>query len=144
MTNPADEKRRAMREPQASTMHEHAQSMADETNQGRFRATGTPTVIGAMPIPKYPELPSDLPWHHDPVPDEPPLGYEIHSLDPFAPSPLVTAQGTTGDPASERPVDRPHPADVERGAGSPPSSPIKRQGDAPSKSDTEELPDDAA
>jgi hypothetical protein len=63
------EKRRALREDRPSTYADHY--IQEET--GRFAQHGAAYLVGSEPIPKYPELPVSSPFHHDPVPDEPPL-----------------------------------------------------------------------
>jgi hypothetical protein len=115
------EKRHIIRE-QATTMHQFGQSQADEINQGRFAAIGTPNVTGTTAIPSYPAASSS--WQIQ-LPDEPPLGFENLALEePSAASMLYAEQ--LGEPASDAApsVDL---ADVERaGVGSPPSSPQER------------------
>jgi hypothetical protein len=73
------ERRRILRE--GTTFHRHAQAFADEVNQGRFAATGVPTVTGSTPIPVYPAGPQ---WTADPGSQvvEPPLGFSIDQLEP--------------------------------------------------------------
>jgi hypothetical protein len=66
------------RQSEGTTFHQHAQAQADETNQGRFAATGVPNVIGPTPIPKYPAASSS--WQIQ-LPDEPPLGFDNPALD---------------------------------------------------------------
>jgi hypothetical protein len=78
--SPAERRQRVRDErQQGSTFHQHAQSAADDDSGGRFakREGARAQVVGATPVPKYPELPADSPFHHDPVPDEPPTGYCI-------------------------------------------------------------------
>jgi len=58
----------------ASTLHDFAQSQADEVG-GRF---ARPTqVTGKDPATLYPKLPTCSPWSRDPVPPEPPYGQDI-------------------------------------------------------------------
>ena len=40
---------KVLEQQRGSTFHQHAQSLADETNRGRFAAVGAPVVIGAKP-----------------------------------------------------------------------------------------------
>jgi hypothetical protein len=69
------------REVRASTYLQQAQANVDEDRGGRYAATGSsPRVTGASPI-SYPQQPSNSPWHHDPVGDEPPLGYSVEDHD---------------------------------------------------------------
>jgi hypothetical protein len=58
-----------------STFLDHA---APDPVGGRFAHLAPPTVINGAT--KYPKLPSG-PWRSDPVPDEPPLGIDINSLE---------------------------------------------------------------
>jgi hypothetical protein len=102
------ERRRRLREQDSSTLHQHGQSAADEISQGRFAATGAPTVIGSEPTVRYPELPSD-PWSGtDPVPDEPPLGYRIDAMPELGQDPTglplfppVATDGSASDAPSK-------------------------------------------
>jgi hypothetical protein len=61
-----------------STFHQHAVAQADEINQGRFRATGVPTVTGSTPIPNYPAAGAH---QSDPVGPEPALGLRLEELE---------------------------------------------------------------
>jgi hypothetical protein len=141
---------------QGSTFFQHGQSQADETNQGRFRATGVPTVIGAAPVVQYPQ--AAPPFQRDPVPDEPSLGFEINRLsahelessinsaDPEQSPQPPAAQGPTdvvpssvatgGDARSEAPS-----ADTVTSAG---SSMFERSASPPSFSPDDGGFDDAA
>jgi hypothetical protein len=85
---------------QTSTFHQHVLSQADESSQGRFRATGVPTVVGQSAVPKYP--PASTPFQRDPVPDEPALGYLIDAMPELESSmaiPSTPSVEVTGDPA---------------------------------------------
>jgi len=46
---------------------------------GRFAAVGAATVIGSTAVPQYPQ--ASTPFQRDPVPDEPPIGFENPVLD---------------------------------------------------------------
>jgi hypothetical protein len=92
---------------------------------GRFSSEGAATVVGTTPNP-YPPLPENSPWRRDPVPDEPPLGYRIHDLNPHDPEPSpVSPVQQTDDPA-DAPSGGSGPAPygglVSEPAGSSPSS----------------------
>jgi hypothetical protein len=41
---------------------------------GRFAQVGAATVIGSTAVPQYPQ--ASAPFQRDPVPDEPPLGFD--------------------------------------------------------------------
>jgi hypothetical protein len=62
---------------EASTLHQHAQADAD-TPRGRFSAVSAAYVVGSEPIPRYPQ--ASGPFQSDPVPDEPPLGFDNPAL----------------------------------------------------------------
>ena len=101
-----------------STFHQHGLAQADEINQGRFAAVGVPHVVGSTPIPKYPELPASSPFHHDPVPNEPPLSaYENPALSAvsFPAAEQLGAPAAGSAPPSE--LTPPSADDVEPGAG---------------------------
>jgi hypothetical protein len=92
MSNPSDEisqaeKRRILAEDRrARTYFSQAQASANDDAGGRFAATANkPKVIGASPI-AYPAQPEGSPWHSDPLPPEPPLGFSVED------------QPTTGEP----------------------------------------------
>jgi hypothetical protein len=76
---------------------------------GRFAAVNAASVVGAEPLVTYPQLPSSSPWAGpDPVPDEPPLGYEVnrltdHELEPSMTSSTVDAQAGGAEAPSPSP-----------------------------------------
>jgi len=86
MSNPADEisqteKRRIMiEERRAKTYHGHAMD-ADLEMGGRYARVHSTTVVGSEPV-RYPAQPPTSPWHHDPCPPEPPLGYSVDDVEP--------------------------------------------------------------
>jgi hypothetical protein len=66
-----------------ATYHALAQSSIDDERGGRYAAVSRPaTFVGASPIHQYPRLPADSPWHSDPCPPEPPLGYSVNDQEP--------------------------------------------------------------
>jgi hypothetical protein len=90
--------REQQKQRETSTFFQHSQSLADETSGGRFRANGSPRLIGATPTPQYPQ--AGLPFQRDPVPDEPPLSArENPALDPTGVPPVSPPVGTD-DPAA--------------------------------------------
>jgi hypothetical protein len=77
----AERKRVLENDRKVSSYMAHATANVDEDRGGRYAATGSsPTVTGATPI-SYPTQPSHSPWHHDPISDEPPLGYSVEDHD---------------------------------------------------------------
>jgi hypothetical protein len=139
------EKRRIVREQSRNgdtgtfLSHTHVDEIS---GGGRFAAVSPATVIGQDPAVKYPQLPSSSPWSDsDPVPDEPPLGYEINKLNPHELEPSLNPAESaapgfradsparqTGEPA---PGAAPSPsplADVERAGVGSPLSPTKESG----------------
>lgn len=73
---------------------------------GRFAKVSTTTVVGTSPI-NYPQQPPGSPWHSDPCPPEPPLGFSVDAMEPVGEKYEVeasTADGTSaveeGGPAS--------------------------------------------
>src|SRR6516164_7919230 len=58
---------------------------------GRFALTEHQTITGVV-SPAPPPLPANSPWHgSDPVPDEPPLGYDINAMPELEPEPFSSA-----------------------------------------------------
>jgi hypothetical protein len=82
-----------LRRQQTSTIFDHAVGAANDLSGGRFGATGSPNVTGATPIPRY----EGAPRAHDPVPQEPPLGFDNPALeDPAGVFPPVSPPADTG------------------------------------------------
>jgi hypothetical protein len=110
--NPADEisqreKRRILAEDRQvrTTYLHHAESSVDDDRGGRYAAIEkSATVVGAGPV-SYPQQPPTSPWHHDPIGDEPPLGYSVDAIEPAGEKhergDASTGQGNT----SPRPVE---------------------------------------
>jgi hypothetical protein len=121
---------RLREQQQATSMHQFAQSQANDTGGGRFGALGNPNITGSTPVQQIPQLPSSSPWSGaQPEPGiEPALGYEVNRLTPYELEPsvssLAAAQATEGAPVPEAPSSGVHlPADdVESSAGAPSSS----------------------
>ena len=65
-----------------STYHQHAQVNADLELGGRFAKVTTTKVTGSEPISRYPKQPASSPFACDPVPAEPPLGFDINAMEP--------------------------------------------------------------
>jgi hypothetical protein len=120
--------REAAQRDQSSTFHQHAQSQANDEAGGRFAAVNPATVVGAQPLPTYPQLPSSSPWPGaQPEPGiEPPLGYDNPALEPSAAlSPVVEEGAPVTEALSSGVQAPPLPADdVETGTGAPPFSPV--------------------
>jgi hypothetical protein len=66
-----------------TTFQSFSEVFADEDRGGRYKPETSTHVIGSTPIPKYPELPASSPSHHDPVPNEAPLGFSIDAMEPL-------------------------------------------------------------
>ena len=112
---------RQQREGSTYFQHTHL----EDEGGGRFSAINSATVIGTTPIPQYPELPTNSPSHHDPVPDERPLGYAVNAMAPLEPS-VVEAPGPASADASS--MVFPVPVGVPRADAGPSS---QEQGDDP-------------
>jgi len=100
-----------------STLHQHAQSQADEVSQGRFAAVGSPRVIGST-AGVASQYPAAAAHQADPVPTEPPLGIDINAmpeLESSTASPVSVEAAPSASPQSPGP-------DVEHAA--PPSFPV--------------------
>ena len=102
---------------EGTTMHQHAQSAANDEAGGRFAAINPTTVVGADPQLKYPAASPS--WQIQ-LPDEPPLGVDNSALEPSAVySPVevgapVLEAPPSGVQATMSPAD-----DVETGTGAP-------------------------
>jgi hypothetical protein len=121
---------RKLREQQrGSTFHQHAQAQADEINQGRFRATGVPNVIGSTPSPAS-QYPAAGGHQHDPVPAEPVLGYDINALESSASLPAAEVTGEPMSEADARSFIAPPRGDAQRGDGVGSSSSTDGEPDA--------------
>jgi hypothetical protein len=48
-----------------------------EDSGGRYWKQTPSMTVGSRPLVEYPALPSNSPWHHDPVPPEEPLGVDL-------------------------------------------------------------------
>jgi hypothetical protein len=65
---------------------------------GRYALVSPQTIVGADPIPNYPAAAAH---QHDPVPQEPSLGFAIDELEPSTVSCAVEATGpTSGAPST--------------------------------------------
>jgi hypothetical protein len=84
MLQDADVRANANRSDDTGTFLSHAQAQADEINQGRFAALGTPHMVGSTLAPSYPAASAH---QRDPVPDEPPLGFAIDAMPELEPNP---------------------------------------------------------
>jgi hypothetical protein len=81
-----------------STYFQRAQADADLELGGRYAKVTETTVTGATPGPIYPKQPPNSPWHHDPMPPEPPLGFSVNDLEPVGEP--HERQAPAGDAAS--------------------------------------------
>jgi hypothetical protein len=112
---------------QGSTFYQHGLAQADETNQGRFAATGSPRVIGSTPTPA--QYPAASAAHQTELPPEKPLGYSIDAMpvdEPSTTSPSVEATDDPADAPLSGSGSAPSGGSVSEPAGSSPS----RQQDA--------------
>jgi hypothetical protein len=78
---------------QRSTYADHADFYATEDRGGRYARMNE--FIAPGEIPQYPRQPSTSPWFRDPVPDEPPTGYDINLMP--GQEPKVSEPGPTRD-----------------------------------------------
>ena len=96
---------------EAATYHSVALGSVDDERGGRYASSGSKaSVVGAAPI-SYPAQPANSPWHRDPVPDEPPLGYSVDEIE--AVGEVFERGGAADQPAS---------SNGDAGVGTPPSS----------------------
>jgi len=116
---------KVLEQRRGSTFHQYAQSQADEINQGRFAAIGSPRVVGSQPNVSS-QYPAAAAHQRDPVGVEPPLGIDINAMptdDPSAVSVSFPATEATGAPATDSAPSSelvpPLADDVEPGAGAP-------------------------
>jgi hypothetical protein len=92
---------------------------------GRFSNVGAASVVRTTPNP-YPPLPENNPWRSDPVPDEPPLGFEINRLSAYELEPSINPADPEPSPCT--------PAQQTGGAESAPSDPGLSEHPAPPSS----------
>ena len=78
----AERRRILENDRKASTYSRVAQSEAEDLAGGRYAAMGKPSVTGSTPAIRYPAQPPNSPWHHDPLPPEPPLGIDVNAMEP--------------------------------------------------------------
>ena len=90
---------KVLEQQQGSTFHQHGQAQANEINQGRFAAIGSPTVIGAKPAvaSAYPACSPALAVQ---LPDELPLAFDNPALEDPSANALPPPVEETGDPAN--------------------------------------------
>jgi hypothetical protein len=109
-------------EQQGSTFHRHAQSQADEVNQGRFAATGAPRIVGGSPgvAAMYPAA---APSHQVSLPPEEPLGYSIDQMptEPSTVPPPFLLVEQLGEPVPEVAPSDALPDEQRADVGSPSS-----------------------
>jgi len=83
-----------------ATYHSVAQSTVDDERGGRYATGGSKqTVIGSLSI-AYPQQPSTSPWHSDPCPPEPPLGFNVNAIDPVGEPHEIKASATPSSPTA--------------------------------------------
>src|SRR5215813_14481930 len=75
------ERRRIMADDRRAKTYFGQAQHADDELGGRYAKVRSTTVVGSSPS-SYPAQPSTSPWHRDPVPDEPPLGYSVDAVEP--------------------------------------------------------------
>jgi hypothetical protein len=76
------ERRKVMAEElRHKTYMAHTDTFLDDDRGGRFSVTKPATIIGKGPI-SYPRLPENSPWHTNPLPPEPSLGYSVEDQEP--------------------------------------------------------------
>jgi hypothetical protein len=115
---------RKVREQQrGGTFHQYAQSTANDEAGGRFAAVNSVSVVGAEPVVKYPAAAAH---QADPVPTEPPTGYDINEMLPLEPSapPCVEDTGAPAGAAASL-GNLPPSTQDECGDAGAPSSPTE-------------------
>ena len=130
-----NDKRLREQQQRGATYSSFAEAFADEERGGRYGMDKQPIHTAVTPV--YPEQPPTSPFHHDPVPLEPPIdatdcgptfGIALREPHEVAASiaaqdvptlePPFSAQGNCGDPTAPSTKS---PGDVES-VGSPPFS----------------------
>ena len=112
--------RRRQQQAQGGTFFQHGLAQADEVNQGRFAATGVPTVTGSTPVPSYPAASPS--WQIQ-LPDEPPLGFDNPALDESSAVPCVEA--TCAPAGAAAAAERLPPGSAQSDDAGAPSSPTE-------------------
>jgi hypothetical protein len=96
------------RKVRVASYHSIAMAEVDDTRGGRYATSDSKaTVVGATQI-RYPAQPAGSPWHCDPCPTEPSLGYSVDEQEPVgemferaAPASQVAAAGVDGGSISD-------------------------------------------
>jgi hypothetical protein len=109
---------RVLEQRRGSTMHQFAQSAANDTGGGRFASLGAPHVTGSAPVPKYPAAGAH---QADPVGTEPPLGFSINEMPgselPSTNLSVVEETGGAAAPSAPPDVEPAPPSSSERDDG---------------------------
>src|SRR5215469_16475303 len=87
-----DKRVRDQQREQGSAYIHHVEQPAG----GRFAVIDQPTIVGLTANPQYPA--ASAPFQHDPVPDEPPLGFDNPALGPEEYSLAAAGQGPASAP----------------------------------------------
>jgi len=88
------ERRRIMAEDRRGRTYFGQAQHADDDLGGRYAKVHSTTITGSSPI-SYPAQPSTSPWHHDPCPPEPPLGFSVDEMEPVGEPHERTASATS-------------------------------------------------
>jgi hypothetical protein len=111
-------------------------NITDPVAGGRFAKALGEYTVGATPTVEYPRLPENSPSHHDPLPDEMPLGFSVDALEPTGE--LHELQEPVGPPPadSQAEVTPPSaPADLPPLLGSAPATSLPPEPFSPIGSD---------
>ena len=88
-----DERREVLRN---DTMLGRQANALDEAG-GRFSRITPSKLNGTDLTPQFPKLPTSSPWHHEALPDEPPLGVDVSYMEPIE-QPLDAAEARIDGP----------------------------------------------
>jgi len=88
------ERRRIMGEDRRAKTYFGQAQHADDDLGGRYAKVHSTTFTGSSPT-MYPAQPPTSPWHHDPCPPEPPLGYSVEEMEPVGEPHERTASATS-------------------------------------------------
>jgi hypothetical protein len=120
-----------------ATYSTFAEAFADEERGGRFKAVNQTIHTAATPV--YPEQPPTSPFHHDPVGQEPRLGYSVEDHEPVGTySEIQASLEKLGE--TDVPCGLPDSGEAQRSSIMPPVDAVPQTTPSPPFFDTDDEP----